>query len=121
MRDADHGGEREAGEQPQHGLERVMRQDAVDGQVTEGGRDRLQRGKQPRRKHAGARHDLPQRADDDERKGVAPDDAPALAPRLAPGPDVSRMAMVVTASCIAPALLPIFVVWPRLRGPSRRS
>ena len=34
--DADDGGEEEAGEQAQHGVEHVMRQDAADGQLDEG-------------------------------------------------------------------------------------
>ena len=77
-------GEREAGRQAQQRVERVVRQDAVGGQPDEGRGDLFERRKQLARKDAELRDDLPDRADHQERKGVARNDAPAAFARERP-------------------------------------
>ena len=55
-------------------IERVqgmMRQNAVERQLHEGGGDGLERRKELRREQPEMRHRLPQRADHDERKRIA--------------------------------------------------
>ena len=82
-RDADDRGEREAGDEAQQRIEHVVRQDAGGGQADEGRGDLLERRKQLRGKMPSMRGDLPDRADHQERKRVARDDAPAAFARAA--------------------------------------
>jgi len=69
--DAEHRRQREAGDETHDRIESMMRQHTADRQPREGRSDRFQRREKPRRKQASMRDRLPQRADDDERKGVA--------------------------------------------------
>ena len=57
-------------------LDGVMRKDAGDGELYEGKRHFLQRRKQPVREHAGPGDDLPDGADHEKRKRIAPDRTP---------------------------------------------
>ena len=72
-------GQREPAEQANDRLDGVMRQDSRNREMHEGGRDFFQCRKQPARKYASPGDDLPNCANDDERKKIARDQPQALA------------------------------------------
>ncbi len=71
------GRQRKAGAEPDHRVERMVRQDAGEREPPERRRDGFERGEKARREYARPCHDFPERPDDEKREGVAPDQPPA--------------------------------------------